>query len=374
MSRWLFLFLVTFSCSNPKADQPISDTRQYKLVGYVSGSRMDVEESKIDANKLTHINYAFANIIDGKVVEGNASDEQKLKKLNELKQVNPDLKILISVGGWSWSGGFSDAALTPTSRELFAQSSVDFMLRHQLDGIDLDWEYPGLPGAGNIHRPEDKENFTLLLALIRSKLNTLPSGEKYLLTIASAASQQYLDNVDIVGIIKYLDFVNIMTYDFHGGWEPQTGHHTNLWPSEADSSSSKRSASIAVNEHLKAGIPSSQLVLGVAFYGRGWKGVTPNNQGLSQPAKEGFELSYKAAMDSLENGNGYERFWDESAKAAYLWNSEGATFITYEDEASLKSKMKFIKDKRLGGAMFWEYHADNGDLLETVSQSMIVKD
>ena len=181
------VMLLLASCgNNPRGSE-------YMVVGYVAGFR-SYDFSKIDATRLTHINYAFANIIDGQVMFGSDKiddtemNSNDIRALTALKKVNPELKVLVSVGGWGWSGNFSDAALTDSSRERFAVSAAAFVREHDLDGIDLDWEYPNHPGAGNIYRPEDVHNFTLMLGCVRKHLDSLSAEqgrkEGYLLTIA----------------------------------------------------------------------------------------------------------------------------------------------------------------------------------------------
>ncbi|NER12844.1 hypothetical protein GWK08_05290 [Leptobacterium flavescens] len=373
------LVLISFcsGCSDAKKTQKEEADLPYKIIGYVAGGRLDANPQSVDAKKLTHINYAFADIRDGKVSEIAESDAKNLKYLNSLKADNSKLKILISVGGWTLSGGFSDAALTPESREIFANSCLDYLKRHQLDGIDLDWEYPGQVGAGNTFREEDKENFTTVLGLLREKLDSLGKKDKqhYLLTIATGANQAYIDHVEMDKIHAYLDFINIMTYDYHGAWDKQTSHHTNLFVSETDTTSYKRSSASAVEEHLQAGVPAEKLVLGVAFYGRGWKGVVNEANGLHQQALDGgFDITFDRISDSLNNP-AYTRYWDHAARAPYLWNAESGIFITYDDEESLKAKSDFIIEKGMGGAMFWEYTADNKEqLLNALYESLMEQD
>ena len=167
------------------------------------------------------------------------------------QRINKNLKILISIGGWSWSKNFSDAALTEASREKFTNSAVAFMQKHQIDGIDLDWEYPGLVGDGNVYRAEDRENFTTLLKVIREKLDAISTQDnKFLLTIATGAFQDYLDHTNMKEAHQYLDFINIMTYDFHTGGSRKTGHHANLKISTSDNNTYQRNAITAVDQHL----------------------------------------------------------------------------------------------------------------------------
>jgi len=347
------------------------------VIAYVVGTRMPDFES-MQGDKLTHINYAFANIAEGRVVEGNSIDSVNFQALQVLKSTYPHLKILVSVGGWAWSDHFSDAALTAESREKFAQSALEFMLKYKLDGVDLDWEYPGQLGEDNVFRPEDKQNFTLLLAAIRGKLDVQSETDgrsdlnRYLLTIASGANQTFLDHTEMSIAHEYLDFVNIMTYDYLTGGSQTTGHHTNLYHSSI--SASRQSSAQAVEEHITAGIPVSKLVLGAAFYARGWKGVENPEQVLNSPHGDGFSLSYSAISDLVDN-QGFVRKWDEDAKAPYLWNADSATVITYDDPRSLKYKCEFISDTGLAGIMFWEYSQDKeGDLLESIYSNLSEND
>ncbi len=358
-------FLIVFiSCTvTPTTDDVIivDEGLRMKIIGYVAGwTEPDIEN--IDATKLTHINYAFANVIDNRAVLQMPYDASHLSRLNALKEHNPDLKILVSVGGWSWSGNFSDAALTSESRLQFAESVADLIREHKLDGIDLDWEYPGQIGAGNIYRPEDKQNFTLLLKEVRKQLDKMSVEEdrkgldRYQLTIATGANEAYQQNTEMDKAQQYLDFVNIMTYDFHGSWTPTTGHHTNLYPSGDPSG---MSSVMGVENHLEAGVPVEKLVLGVAFYARGWKGVETVNNGLFQPYETDIpNVSYSDLAANYINKNGFIRYWDNDAKAPYLWNEAERTFFTYDDEESLKYKTDYIKEQSLTGAMFWEHSHD----------------
>lgn len=372
-SKYFVLLLIGLfaKCSNTHSPKEASG-RAYRVIAYVNGWEDNWGEKFEKAKQITHINYAFANIENGEVVEGRETDKDVLIQLNRLKQVNPDLKILISVGGWTWSTHFSDAALTEDSREKFANSAIAFMLRHKIDGIDLDWEYPGLPGAGNPHRPEDKEHFTALLKLLREKLEQLSIGnEKYLLTIATAASQAYLNHTDMKEAHQYLDFINIMTYDFHGAWDQQTGHHANLTISNFDKSDNPRSAMRAVQEHLQAGIPADKINLGVPFYGRWWNGVSPVNHGVYQQTRGGGgSYNYHTIADSLIQTGRFEVLWDSAAQVPFLWNEIDSVFVTYEDDRSIRHKASFVRERQLGGIMFWQFNGDNGDLLQMIYKSL----
>jgi chitinase len=358
--------------------------KKYKTIGYVAGWK-GLDITTIAAEKLTHINYAFANVIDGEVAFGSEKDKidqatlnaKDLELLNALKAKNPDLKILISVGGWTWSKDFSDAALTNASREKFAISAVRLLKNHRLDGVDIDWEYPGQIGDNNKFRPEDKQNFTLLLKAVREHLDRQSDqdgrrGEdRYLLTIASGADTAYTDNTNLGEAHKHLDFINIMTYDFHSGLHYVSGHHANLYRSEMAGASASNIED-SVNGHVNAGVPVEKIVLGIPFYGRFWKGVPDVNHGLYQKGTTtGSIVSYKAIVEKYESDPSFAQFWDAVAQAPWLFSTDAATVISYETPRSLKRKIEYLKEKGLGGVMFWEYANDyDTRLLKTIDAAL----
>jgi GH18 family chitinase len=343
------------------------------VIAYVFPRDRVLEAHQIRADKLTHVNFAFANVVGGRVVEGSARDADNLKVLTGLRQDHPHLKVLVSVGGWTWSKGFSDAARTARSRRAFVRSAVDFVRRHDLDGFDVDWEYPGLPGDGNPHRPEDKQNFTALMAELRAALDREGArrGPRLLLTFAAGASSEHLEHTEMAKVQAVVDFVNLMTYDFRvaAPGEP-AGHHANLRPHPADPR--QVSAEGTVTAFLAAGVPASKLVLGVPFYGRAWEGVT-SKDGLyreGRPPKQRLDTSH-AALAALAGTDGWTREWDAAARVPYLWNAGKQTFVTYEDEESLRLKSDYVLANGLGGVMFWEYHADrSGSLLDTLDVAL----
>ncbi len=360
----VLLSLLVFACNKDETqDEPELPGIDYKLIAYVPGwGGMDFSEIQIE--KLTHINYAFANIKDGRIHMETEDDSLLLSQLVELKQRNPDCKILISVGGAEFSTLFSDVALTVTSREMFSISVADFLVRNKLDGVDIDWEFPGWEGPGNIFRPEDKQNYTYLLYELRKQLDKQSEQDgrlndnPYLLTIASGASQWYLNLVEMNKIIPVLDYVNMMTYDFKGGWSSTTGHHTNLYKSASDNGTGN-SASSAVHLFKSIGVPSEKIMLGAAFYGRYWQGVKKENHGLYRSySGSAGALTYKVIRENYLQNKSFERYWDPDAKAPYLWSESKAMFVSYDDPASLKAKADFVRKEELGGMMFWEYTQD----------------
>ncbi|MGF7230334.1 glycoside hydrolase family 18 protein, partial [Arachidicoccus sp.] len=218
---------ISFAFINPanaqKKPKPV-------IIGYVGGYRGLVNMNMIHPAKLTHLNYAFVNVLGNRAVLSNLrTDTVNLKNLSALKKEYPSIKILISIGGWSWSKNFSDAVFSDTSRIAFAHSAVAIVQKYNLDGIDIDWEYPGRQGAmDNIYRSEDKQNFTRMFRALRKSLDSLQeqTGRRQLLTAAVGGFPAFLQTTNMGQAAQYLDFVNLMTYDLDGG--SLTRHHTSL--------------------------------------------------------------------------------------------------------------------------------------------------
>lgn len=289
-----------------------------------------------DPTTMTHINYAFGHVSDS--FDGVRIDnEARLRQITELKLQNPQLKILLSIGGWR-SGRFSEMAADENFRLSFARDCLRVVEEFQLDGIDIDWEYPGQSSAGISSSPQDEANFTLLMRDLRRIL-----GKKRLLTCATVANCKYYD---IEHCHQYMDFINIMAYDMAN--PPQ--HHSALYRSELGGWCTVQEA---VEAHLKHGIPATKLVLGMPFYGRG------------------ENRSYFRTHDT-KDGLLQER-WDEVAQVPYLVNSEGKMVLGFDNTRSLAAKCQYALDQGLLGAMYWEYSDDNwqGDERRTLYLSMM---
>lgn len=358
----LVLIVLLHSC-NVAEETKVEPVKNLKIIGYVAGYE-DFDAAKVDPLKLTHINYAFANINDGNVQFELEVDSAKIATLVGFKKVNPSLKVLYSVGGWVWSDQFSHVAAFESSRVKFAKSCVELMKKHGFDGVDLDWEYPGQRAEDNALRPADKENFTLLLAELRKQLDaqgTLDNAH-YLLTIATGADQAYIDYTDLGKAHSYLDFINIMCYDYYHGWYFQTGHHANLLPSEREKFGGNSGVE-AVTRHINAGVPAEKLIMGIPFYGRQWEKVSPEGDGLYNTAMStGMIIPYWEILEKMKSED-FSKLYDESAKASYLWNAKDSVFISWETPKEIGLKAAYIREKGLGGAMFWEYSLDKDQLL-----------
>lgn len=345
-----------------------------RIVAYVPGGSVP---TVIHPEKLTHIDYAFAHIVAGRAVLDMPGAPADLARLRDLKKTNPHLKVLVSVGGWS-ADGFSDAALTESSRQVFADSVVEILRQYDLDGVDVDWEYPGQgKDAGIKYREEDKGNFTLLLKSLRGALDAAGPAAKhtgadhYLLTIA-AADREYFDHVEMSRLQVYVDWINEMAYDFFNSLTPTTGHHAGLYRSKSGAATD-RTADAAVKQYLAAGVPAEKIVLGVPFYGRAFIGVTAKNHGIDQPYERFLDFyPYKVLVQNFVGKQGYVRYWDAAADVPYLWNEKSRSFISYEDPQSLALKVCYARHKHLGGMMFWELSLDrNDELLDVIARGCV---
>ncbi len=386
----VFVVNVLVLTAAPPSTPAKKDATPTRIVGYfpewsVPGRKAGIAD--LPADKLTHINYAFARIHDGECALNDAraavervypgDDMAKgalhghFNQLRKLKAKHPHLKTLLSVGGWTLSGEFSDAALSEQSRGKFARSAVAFLPRYGFDGIDIDWEFP--VGGGlekNKARPEDKRNFTLLLAALRKELDARGKADSrhYLLTIAAPAGPKTYANMELDRIAPLLDWINLMTYDFHGSWSPLTNFNAPLYASKDDPATDETvrrrfNVDAAVQGYLDAGVPADKIVVGVPFYGHGWGGVKDVNHGLYQP--HGRTAPHGGSWDYRDLAANYlgklPRYWHADAKVPWLYDAKNGVMISYDDAESLKLKAEYVRQKKLGGAMIWELTADAKD-------------
>jgi chitinase len=383
---------------DPVADAgPVDDTADgpsHRVIGYFTSWSIyapDYHVSDIPADKLTHVTYAFANISQSgecvvgdayadieKTYEGDSSGAGSLRgnfnQLAKLKEQHPHLKALISIGGWVWSGRFSDVVLTAESRQKFVASCVDFMQRYGFDGIDINWEHPvdgGLPS--NVTRSQDKQNYTLLLAEFRRQLDQLGAadGRHYLLTIVAPPGPGKYAHLELGKLPQYLDWISLTTYDFHGPWNAKTNFNAPLYAGAHDSDPYNVDA--AVQAFLDTGVPADKIVVGVPFFGRGFKGVPATNNGLYQPhsgVPEGTRgegiYDWGGIADTYLGA--YNRHWHQEAKAPWLYDAHEQIMITYDDPESLAYKVDYVHQHGLGGVMIWELSADDaqGSLVDAL--------
>lgn len=331
---------VLVSCGSVKSgEEVVAASRDSKVVvAYVTSW----SEVMPDPQYMTHINYAFGHVNES--FNGVKIDnEERLRQIVDLRKQKPELKVLLSIGGWG-SGRFSEMAANDEYRRAFAADCDRVVKEFALDGIDIDWEYPTSSMANISSSPDDTENFTLLMQDIRAAI-----GNEKELTLATVASARY---IDFKAILPSVDFVNIMAYDMTSA--PK--HHSALYPS---GHSGDITSDGAVTAHLKAGVPPSKLVMGMPFYGRGGDG-------------------YPSFQDYNKVGNTdtqYTEKWDEVAQVPYLADKNDTLVFGFENPRSLAIKCQYILDKDLLGGMYWDYSGDNeqGDLRRTVAENLLGK-
>ncbi|GAB2487120.1 glycosyl hydrolase family 18 protein [Streptosporangium sandarakinum] len=399
------------------------------------------------ASKLTHLNYAFGNIdpvnltcLHG-VTKGTTADPQdpsqgdgagdaeadygrpmsaaqsvdgvadtgweKLRgnynQLRKLKAKYPNLKVLISLGGWTYSKYFSDVAATDASRKKFVSSCIDMYIKGNLpvynaaggpgsaagifDGIDLDWEWPGAEGhAGNHIGANDKANNTLLIAEFRRQLDALTqeTGRRYQLTAFTPADPAKIAaGWDLPEVAKSLDIFNVQGYDFHGAgsdnsWEPnRAGHQGNLYADTDDPYSFHFSVENAVDVYLKAGVNPRKITVGLAYYGRGWQGVADGGKSGEWQSATGAapgqfqeEAGTRGYSNLLASVPGCTVKHDEQAVATYCYTGNGGQWWTFDDAWSIGKKTAWLRSKGLLGVMIWEMSGDPGTLTTAVDAGL----
>jgi chitinase len=392
------------------AMSPVMTTAS-EVIGYYPGwKHQSFPVSEVDASRLTMALYAFVDLCwDGR--HGNADpsvndvaacqepqngalawrneaeDGANLRALVALKRQHPEFKVVISVGGWDWSNRFSNVAASAQARANFIASSLKTLRRYGLDGVDLDWEYPGEAGvpcvAGEVcARPEDRQNFITWVRELRAAYDAAgrQDGRHYSITIAAGGNGNYVgDGAWVKELAHSLDWINIMAYDYHMPWEKSTGHHAALFADPQDPVTANGFyASRSVQRYLDAGVSKDKLVLGVPFYGYGWKGCAPGPQGDGQ-----YQLCQGGVTDGINGGNsygyrqllqrgaGYKRYRNAAAGVPYMYNAAEQVWITYEDPLSLAQKARYIRQQGLRGVMFWELSADGEhQLLQALSAAM----
>lgn len=353
----------------------MSKEMRKKVIGYV-GTRDLPTVREQDILSLDVINIAFAGLEDGRVVWPGC--EESRDALRRIRRVHPAIKLVLSVGGWG-ADGFSQAAASQAGRERLAVSAAEIAEEYGLDGIDIDWEYPGTSIAGIAACREDKQNFTLLLRQLRETLDDAGPGR--MLTIAAGGDTYFTLQTDIPEICRYLDYVMLMTYDLQGGFQTVTGHHAALY--QGRNNLIDASVDKAVRVFGEAGLPAEKMVVGVPFYSRQWDRVKGGGDGLGQEAETighygpdyGSLADYIGLADrgnpedDIQQHDAYRRYWDAEAGVPYLF--DGSTFISYEDQQSLAGKIAYIRERDLLGIMFWEYRSDpTGTLIPFIRKEM----
>jgi chitinase len=344
--RLLLILFLAFTTATVLAQS----AKDFTVIGYYSGNAEKVDS--IAAEKLTHIIFSFCHLKGNKLTVDNAKDSVTIHKLVGLKKRNPDLKIILSLGGWGGCETCSNVFSRADARKEFALSVLKLNQDFKTDGIDLDWEYPTIEGyPGHLYQRGDRQNFTALVQELRTTL-----GSKYEVSFAAGGFQKYLEqSVEWLKVMPLVDRVNLMTYDLINGYSTETGHHTALY----SRSEQKESTDNCVQYLIKLGIPRDKLVIGTAFYGRSWENVEADNNGLYKSGKFKSFIDYRRLATDATPQKGFAYYWDDLAKAPYLYNSAEKLFVTYDDKRSITLKTQYVIDQKLDGIMFWELTCDS---------------
>ena len=376
----VFTFSLNAAFAEPPKEEP-GVTVYFPNWNIYSDSRCDVKGLPWD--RLDCVNHAFWEVIpqDGgfAVVSTDPwadtdpdNPVAHFPQYAECAEKYPDTKILISIGGWTDSGHFSEMALTAESRGSFIQSCLETLDACPfLSGLDIDWEYPGVArdpedesDEGNPVVGDDRTNYTLLLKELREALDEHFGAGKKILTVCAGASVGWsLSMQDYASLHPYVDRINLMTYDMAGPWEETTGHHTALL--------GENSAETAVNYLLDQGVPAEKIAIGSPLYSHGWKMNEPAQDTVGAAAAPIGDQTWhdllpleQAAVP--EGTPGWHMGYDEQKEAGWLWNDDPASsdylaFYTYDTAASLQAKLDYINEHGLGGLIVWEVHGDSID-------------
>jgi chitinase len=340
----LFVFITIVLSAHA---QPSS--KKLNVIAYYAGDAKSIDVYPIE--KLTHIIYSFCHIKNGMLNVDNYNDTLTIQHLVQLKKRNSSLKIILSLGGWGGCGPCSQTFSTDEDRKKFASSVKHLSEYFKTDGIDIDWEYPAIEGFPNHqYMPSDKQNFTALMQVLRDVL-----GKKYEISFAAGGFEKYLQqSVEWNKISSLVDIVNLMSYDLVNGNSTVTGHHTPLYSTSAQIESIDNAIHYFDSIHF----PFNKVAIGAAMYGRIFNVNVDENNGLYQPGNFDRGISWKHFnLDSMQQ-QGYVYYWDDTAKAPYMFNKTLNKLLSYDNERSISLKTKYAMDKGLNGIMFWQLSED----------------
>ncbi len=319
--------------------------KAFTVFGYYAGSATMIDSFPVE--KLTHLCFSFTHLKGNRISLSTARDTAGLRNCVVQKRRNPKLKVLLSFGGWTGCYSCSDVFATDSSRKQFAGSVKKMLTDFTADGIDMDWEYPAIPGPpGHPYSPNDKYHFTALMQDLRDSI-----GKEKELSFAAGGFDNYINNaVEWDKVTKLVNRINIMSYDMITGYDTITGHHTGLYSNPSQSLSCDKAIKL-----LRAkGVPANKLVIGAAFYARIWEKVTAENYGLYQRGKFLRSVSYKNFRSTLSTDSGFVFHWDAVASAPYLYHPEKKWFVTFDDSTSISLKTLYAVKHKLNGIMYWQ--------------------
>jgi chitinase len=354
------MFIALWGCGD-KSEPSVSP---FRVIGYFSGPTHMVDSFEVE--KLTHLIYCFGHLKGNRLDIGSAQDSATIQKMVGLKSKNPDLKVLLSLGGWTGCEPCSDVFNTIEGRKEFAASLKELSDYFKTDGFDLDWEYPVIPGPpGHPYRDEDRDNVTLLMKEIRQAC-----GDDFETSIAAGGFTTFIEqSLDWPEVMKYTDFINLMTYDLIHGYSRISGHHTPLYSTPQQTESTDH----AVQLLIQKGVPRDQIIIGAVMYGRFFQMEVDSLVDLNAPCHFLYGFPYKRMQDSLATERGFVIKWDSIAQAPYAINEDRNILATYDDKRSMALKTQYAMDQGLGGIMFWQLCDDKpkGGLLDVIYENVL---
>ncbi len=335
-----------------------------KVLAYISDNT-DYMVNTENFKGIDHVFYCFATLKD---TDGNLNFPiTNIENLKEIKAINPDMTMSISVGGWS-AGNFSEMAEDEAKRKHFINQLIEFVIEYDMDGIDMDWEYPGSGSGGISYHFNDKYNYSKLSDEMREALDELEkaNGRKYVMSLAIGSFIGSLNSFEVDNLNKNYDYLNIMNYDFIG-MDRITCHHSNLHPSKY--TPHKNSIVDYMNYFKENGLDTNKIVLGMPFYGRGADKVEERGNGLGNRIYGEIPKFYD--FDDIEKyieKNPSALKVDESCGCSYYY--DGDLFITFDSPEAVAEKMQYARDKNYAGVMFWEYATDKtGKLIRQILEN-----
>ncbi|KAK7211127.1 hypothetical protein V2G26_018305 [Clonostachys chloroleuca] len=338
------------------------------------------QPTDLPVSSISHLLYAFMNVrADGTVFSGDTyADYEKhypgdrwddsgtnaygcVKQLFKLKQANRQLKVILSIGGWTWSSNFAAASSTEQTRTTFAKTAVELMKDWGFDGIDIDWEYPT--------NEEEANNMVLLLQRVRDELDFYAKehahNHHFELSIAGPAGPQNFNKLKLDQLGRILDHINLMAYDYTGSFSAFSGHQSNLFQSTKNPHITPFSTKAAIDAYISGGVPPNKLIMGIPLYGRAFIG----SSGLGEPYTS-------VGGGSWENGiwdykelpkSGSSEFYDETSGATYSYDSKSQMLISYDTPDMTRKKIDYARSRGMGGTMFWEASGDKADADSLIS-------
>lgn len=340
----LFLFIIPFCNAQKEFNQ-----NNIAVIAYYAGRTNAIDSFEVE--KLTHLIFSFCHLKGNELSVDNARDSATIIRMVALKKRNPQLKIILSLGGWGGCQTCSDVFSTKKGRRTFSKSVKNLSNYFGSDGIDLDWEYPTISGfPGHAYGPQDKPNFTALIKELRKKI-----GKEKEISFAAGGFSSYIDSsVEWKKIMPRINRVNLMSYDLVSGFSKVSGHHTPLYSTPEQT----ESVDNGVKKLIAAGVPPGKIAIGAAFYARLFEVTDTTNNGLYRPGKFYHGLSYSRFADTLNEQNGFIKYWDDVAKAPYAFNAQRKLLATYDDSESIKLKTEYVIKNKLNGVMFWQLADD----------------